>query len=707
MTTDLLLSRVDVRNFKSIREASLDLRQLTVIVGENSAGKSSLLQAIFLLAQIVRGRGDPDLVSLNGLELELGEFADLVHAGSTSETIELALTVPSGAPIARRGFGSPGLWRPTARRRSAQFDDDEATWRLTLAAPEDELGVARIAEIHVAHLRAGIDLVVTPNEDQAEAIEMYEHSRRLGLLRPMPAARAQLVSEADAVTAFRARLIASAPDVLEPEESFPVAMVENGLPTALFALKSESESLAETWVDAVRRRTDMEMARSGRRARGSQATLPLDMAVPRTFDAVERLFPEFRKWVDELDRMLDPQMPRASIAPLPDDLYVAVAEAERTVTAELTRLLDVDRPERAAIAPQPSATLEISAAIRSLLYNAVHYLGPLREDPSPSYRPGQRGGIATLGRKGEYTIAILNSHRSQPTECPLIDGGVETMRLEDAVDYWAELFGLAGKVRTLNKGRSGIEAELTDLQTGARRDLTSVGVGVSQLLPVIVLCLIAQPGELVMIEQPELHLHPAPQQVLGDFLLRTAQSGRQLIVETHSEYLANRLRLHIARDEDDTVTQTVQLWYARRDKGRTAFELLKPNRFGSFDDWPDGFFDQAPREAEEILRAAAKKRRGQPQERPDSSDVAEHRVPIHVDYQGQRVEATFDPDSEAVVVLSDPLRGRSFASPSGAAVEIVRRLNPDVSPNRNGWNFWIVTATGAPLSSIRQPATER
>lgn len=51
-----------------------------------------------------------------------------------------------------------------------------------------------------------------------------------------------------------------------------------------------------------------------------------------------------------------------------------------------------------------------------MLYNSVHYLGPLREDPSPSYRPGQRGGIATLGRKGEFTIAILNSYRTQPAE---------------------------------------------------------------------------------------------------------------------------------------------------------------------------------------------------------------------------------------------------------------------------------------------------
>jgi hypothetical protein len=310
--------------------------------------------------------------------------------------------------------------------------------------------------------------------------------------------------------------------------------------------------------------------------------------------------------------------------------------------------------------------------------------------------------------KGEFTVAILNSYRNQDTECPLENGTVETMTLEDAVDYWAERFGLASSVRTINKGRAGIEAELTDLQTGAKRDLTSVGVGVSQLLPVIVLCLIAQPGELVMIEQPELHLHPAPQQVLGDFLLRIAESGRQLIVETHSEYLVNRLRLHIALDELDALGDIVQMWYAIRKEGRTNFELLKPNRYGSFEEWPEGFFDQAPRDAEEILRAAARKRRlqapPQPPEIPQRSteDRASRAVPIHVNYQDHHVEATFDPETETVNLLSEPAPGRTFTSPSGAATDVVRRLNPDVSPNRNGWNFWIVTGTGASLQSIRR-----
>lgn len=77
---------------------------------------------------------------------------------------------------------------------------------------------------------------------------------------------------------------------------------------------------------------------------------------------------------------------------------------------------------------------------------------------------------------------------------------------------------------------------------------------------------------------------------------------------------------------------------------------------------------------------------------------------IHVVYEGKRVEATFDRETEAVTVSTGSLGGQRFRSPSGAAIAVVQELNPTVSPNRNGWTFWVVTATGRPLESIRYKA---
>lgn len=76
-------------------------------------------------------------------------------------------------------------------------------------------------------------------------------------------------------------------------------------------------------------------------------------------------------------------------------------------------------------------------------------------------------------------------------------------------------------------------------------------------------------------------------------------------------------------------------------------------------------------------------------------------VPVYMTYAGTRTEGLFDPASTAVTVLSGEHRGHRFKSPSGAAVQVVRSLNPRIHANRNGWVTWMVTATGKSLKSLQ------
>ncbi|HVX23497.1 MAG TPA: hypothetical protein VHB02_19300 [Acidimicrobiales bacterium] len=76
-------------------------------------------------------------------------------------------------------------------------------------------------------------------------------------------------------------------------------------------------------------------------------------------------------------------------------------------------------------------------------------------------------------------------------------------------------------------------------------------------------------------------------------------------------------------------------------------------------------------------------------------------VPIHLTYEGTRVDALFDPTSTAVTVLSGALGGNRFKSPSGAAGSVIHSLKPQIKPNRNGWSTWIVSATGHLLQTLR------
>jgi len=612
--SELLLRKVDISNFKSIAQADLALRQLTVLVGENSAGKSSLIQTIFLLAQISRETSRPGLVSLNGTELSLGNFGDVVHGGHADQPIKIGLTVSSRTELRRR-FRSSRLSAAGPHSVLEEAASGEASWRVTLTQPADNaLGVAGVSEIVIDDASAGVQLHITPNSDaeQADATRDYVHSRRLGLVRPTPSPRGRMVSEVERATRYRGRIATSPSSRLEPEEQdeiLPAVTVENAFPVELYSSASESLHLARRWLELISVEAGPEYRRRWLQSRVRERTGGRDTetAVKQIESATDTLFPVFRRWVVELDRMDAVRVPRADLEGDPRELLEPLARYAEAIAREFASRLETDREERGALTPHPSATLEVAAGLTALFRDAVHYLGPLREDPSPSYRPGQTGGVATLGVKGQYTVAALNAYRDQLTLCP-IDGDARELRLEDAVNHWAAKFGIASAIETVDKGRSGLELSLVDPQTRARRDPTSVGVGASQLLPVMVLCLLAQPGELVLLEQPELHLHPAPQQILGDFLVGIAETGRQLLIETHSEYLINRLRLLIAEDQYDNVANLVQIWYARRADGKTVFSSLQPNRFGSLAEWPAGFFDQAPRDAEALLRAAASKR---------------------------------------------------------------------------------------------------
>ncbi|MFD2466227.1 hypothetical protein [Amycolatopsis silviterrae] len=76
-------------------------------------------------------------------------------------------------------------------------------------------------------------------------------------------------------------------------------------------------------------------------------------------------------------------------------------------------------------------------------------------------------------------------------------------------------------------------------------------------------------------------------------------------------------------------------------------------------------------------------------------------VDVHVIYAGQRVEGVYDRDTMRIDITTGVLVGKSFNRPSSAAIAVVEAYKPGINPNRNGWDFWVVTETGKPLRSIR------
>ena len=157
-----------------------------------------------------------------------------------------------------------------------------------------------------------------------------------------------------------------------------------------------------------------------------------------------------------------------------------------------------------------------------------------------------------------------------------------------------ENLGLTGKVGTKIINGVQMEIQVSNLpRSGGSADMVNiadVGFGVSQTLPVLVALLVAEPGQLVYLEQPEIHLHPRAQEALAQVLADAANRGVRVVLETHSELLLLAVQSLVA--EGDISPEKVKLhWFTRREDGMTEINSADLDKEGAFGDWPEDFSD--------------------------------------------------------------------------------------------------------------------
>jgi hypothetical protein len=247
----------------------------------------------------------------------------------------------------------------------------------------------------------------------------------------------------------------------------------------------------------------------------------------------------------------------------------------------------------------------------------LRYMGPLRDEPKAVYPLATAVDPSDCGARGEFTAGLLDLRRndridymaSSHFQLPMVSPVLQLRTLLPAVLDWLRYMGVVDNLEVHDLGKLGHELKVTLGDGDKPHDLTHVGVGVSQVLPIVVSCLLADRDTTLLFEQPELHLHPKVQTLLADFFLSIAMSGRQVIVETHSEYLINRLRYRAAAAQGDVLNPLLKMYFVEKDAEGTRFRDVAVNRYGAILDWPREFFDQSQREAERILKAGIEKKR--------------------------------------------------------------------------------------------------
>ena len=587
------LRRWHLKNFKSVRDSGIEIRPLTVVVGANSAGKSTLLQSIRAASQATGSTGY--LYPLNGRGVRLGTVAELMYRGPDADEEPIVLSAEFDLREPRGVAGTGGrLTDPLLPPQIATL-----SWEIGLSRSTQQAGVAQIKQLNV-------DLKPGPAD---------QFSRR----REESVGRAWILATAD--EAFAEELLEDEDNPISPryfngtfsgKEGGPMDVVDinvaGGFPLDASVMRPRAEVLFEVWLASVFRNPAARRADLGTPVlpgfEDPSAVARLERQVTEALLQVNRLSEESSNLQRDLRINMDPDLARSV------DLNIVTLDSFGDAVKQ--RLVESGLEGEV---PTPHGLDDLgpaSSAVSDYLAANVRYLGPLREEPRAAYADSPEGDDTYVGVKGEFTASVLQRHGKRRILAPTPDGDRRTLQLMNHVNRWSEFLDIGQSFSVSDQGRFGIQLQVKQKDVQGDLDLTSVGTGVSQLLPVIVMCLQAPVGALLLIEQPELHLNPKVQQRLADFLLAIARSGRHLIVETHSEYLISRLRLHIARDQEDEVQNLIGIYFAERTDGATAYNLVATNEYGGIDNWPDNFFDQATDEAHAILSAAVKKRRAKP-----------------------------------------------------------------------------------------------
>ncbi|MBD3166463.1 DUF3696 domain-containing protein [bacterium] len=234
------------------------------------------------------------------------------------------------------------------------------------------------------------------------------------------------------------------------------------------------------------------------------------------------------------------------------------------------------------------------------LLGSIQYVGPLREKPKKIYQwAGQEP--EWVGIRGEKAIEALLASTHKNRRINLKPGG-KYRSIEETVAFWLKEMGLIHGFRTrpIAEYRKEYDVLVRIQKNSPEVNLTDVGFGVSQVLPVIVESLYARENSVLLFEQPEIHLHPRVQSSLADMFIdalnareKSNRSGGrkreiQLIVESHSEHFLNRLQRRIAEgrlSKDDTA-----LYFCRSTREGSKIEPLELDQYGNIHNWPDNFF---------------------------------------------------------------------------------------------------------------------
>ena len=223
------------------------------------------------------------------------------------------------------------------------------------------------------------------------------------------------------------------------------------------------------------------------------------------------------------------------------------------------------------------------------------YLTAERLGPRETYPLEDRQHAPVVGPRGEHAVSVLHSGSDERVLDKLVVRDVPPTRLRQVEARMGGFFpGCELRVEKVPRANAVTLGLRTSKGVDFHRPLHT-GFGLTQVLPIVVAALSSRQDGLIMIENPEVHLLPAGQAAMGEFLTEVAAAGVQVILETHSDHVLNGIRRAVRNailPSDDVALHF--FGYRQRDEDESTVQVQSPvlDRDGNIDFWPEGFFDQ-------------------------------------------------------------------------------------------------------------------
>jgi AAA15 family ATPase/GTPase len=562
------LSEIQLTNFKSFRKTSnFPIRPITLIFGPNSSGKSSFIQSLLMLQQSVSNNKPYDL-TMNGPLINLGGFQNVIFQHKIQKKFSVAFTFNLNDRL-DIAFGSTLLELPYNMEISEKLKDF-----LRLIHKYKKISVTTVFENGISSV---LNKIIIHLGDEKKPLLSYSFHDLTYPYDTLNQETSYWVNHDHVFWKDYWRFCSENPDYkiledmtkqidrwLEDDDSFLHLLADNVTEYDFITPERLKEFMEHGINDSFKK--EMNKAR-------------------KFFDNVKHNLSGFDQAIEifKLYNLTESGLPLENFTSF-------VVECIYSTQIRWDKI-DEDRADK------PYILFLLLTQYLSEFLVRCKYIGPIREFPSRFYSSSAMSNDYDI--KGSNMPATLFD---QPELLKIINDDLRKFNQK----YYLKIAEFKSDEPSLNEIIYTLQ--FINRNTGVWSNFTEVGFGFSQLLPIIT-TLRSSKDNLIMIEQPELHLHPAMQSELGDlFISSIFDENRKiinsLIVETHSEHVMLRILRRIRETTEGKNTATppispedVSVLYVSPDDRGSQVTHIPITKDGDFDkDWPNGFFDERDKE---------------------------------------------------------------------------------------------------------------